>query len=58
MAEELTIFEPGDKRASITPRDQWIRVGTLEEVRARGLTDVHGGACSLLVAYRLPLVGF
>jgi nitrite reductase/ring-hydroxylating ferredoxin subunit len=60
--------EPVDKRASNPPRDQWIRVGTLEEVRARGLTVVHGGACPLLVVHdrgsvfaldnRCPHLGF
>jgi nitrite reductase/ring-hydroxylating ferredoxin subunit len=68
MAEAVTISKPVDKRASIPPRDQWIRVGTLEEVRARGLTVVHGGACPLLVVYdrgsvfaldnRCPHLGF
>jgi nitrite reductase/ring-hydroxylating ferredoxin subunit len=47
---------------------EWIRVGTLEEVKARGLVVVHGGACPLLVVHdrgniyaldnRCPHLGF
>ena len=68
MADVVTMSEPVDKRAPIAPRDQWIRVGTLEDITARGLTVVHGGACPLLVVHdrgsvfaldnRCPHLGF
>jgi len=68
MADVVTMSEPVDKRAPIAPRDLWIRVGTLEEITARGLTVVHGGACPLLVVHdrgsvfaldnRCPHLGF
>jgi len=48
--------------------DEWIRVGTLEELKARGMIVVRGGACPLLVVYhrdsvfaldnRCPHLGF
>src|SRR6266849_1191484 len=60
--------EPGDNRAPEAPTDDWIRVGTLEELKARGMTVVHGGGCPLLVVYdrgsvfaldnRCPHLGF
>jgi len=56
--------EPRDKHST----DEWIRVGTLDELKARGMTVVHGGSCPLLVAHdrgkffaldnRCPHLGF
>jgi len=31
--------------------DEWIRAGTLEELKARGMVVVRGGACPLLVVH-------
>ena len=48
--------------------DEWIRAGTLEELKARGMVVVRGGACPLLVVHhrecffaldnRCPHLGF
>jgi nitrite reductase/ring-hydroxylating ferredoxin subunit len=48
--------------------DEWIRVGTLDELKARGMVVVRGGACPLLVVHhrdgvfaldnRCPHLGF
>jgi nitrite reductase/ring-hydroxylating ferredoxin subunit len=56
--------ETPDERST----DQWIRVGTLEELKARGMVVVRGGACPLLVVHhrdsvfaldnRCPHLGF
>jgi nitrite reductase/ring-hydroxylating ferredoxin subunit len=50
------------------PSADWVRVGTLEELKAKGMTVVRGGACPLLVVYdrggvfaldnRCPHLGF
>ncbi|HKM68599.1 MAG TPA: Rieske (2Fe-2S) protein [Stellaceae bacterium] len=60
--------KPGDDQAPEFLTDDWVRVGTLEELRARGMTVVHGGACPLLVVHdrdrvfaldnRCPHLGF
>jgi nitrite reductase/ring-hydroxylating ferredoxin subunit len=59
---------PGDNRVPRSPTDDWIRVGTLEDLKAKGTTVVHGGACPLLVVHdrgsvfaldnRCPHLGF
>src|ERR1700740_1837427 len=56
--------EPLDKHST----DEWIRVGTPEELKARGMTVVHGGSCPFLVVHdrgkffaldnRCPHMGF
>ena len=59
--------KPAGKKAALVPT-QWIRVGTLEEIKARGITIVHGDSCPLIVVYdsgnvyaldnRCPHLGF
>jgi len=39
--------EPRDEHSA----DEWIRVGTLEELKARAMIVVRGGACPLLVVH-------
>src|ERR1700740_996632 len=56
--------EPLDQHST----DEWIRVGTPEELKARGMTVVHGGSCPFLVVHdrgkffaldnRCPHLGF
>ena len=60
--------KPGDKRAPELSTDDWIEIGTLEGLKAKGKTVVHGGACPLLVVHdrdsvfaldnRCPHLGF
>lgn len=59
--------KPVGKKSALAPAE-WIRVGTLEEVKARSVTVVHGDTCPLLVVYdrgnvyaldnRCPHLGF
>jgi nitrite reductase/ring-hydroxylating ferredoxin subunit len=56
------------KRASAARSDDWIRVGTPDQLAASGMMVVHGGACPLLVVHdrgkvfaldnRCPHLGF
>jgi nitrite reductase/ring-hydroxylating ferredoxin subunit len=60
--------KPDDTRAADRSADDWIRVGTLDELKAKGMAVVHGGACPLLVVHdrnnvfaldnRCPHLGF
>jgi nitrite reductase/ring-hydroxylating ferredoxin subunit len=60
--------KPGHDQARELPTDDWVRIGILEELRASGMTVVHGGACPLLVVHdrdrvfalddRCPHLGF
>ena len=60
--------EPRDNRGRGPPADDWVRAGTLEELKARGTVVVRGGACPLLVVHhrdsvfaldnRCPHLGF
>lgn len=62
MSQSNSKREPGPRT------DDWIRVGTLEELKASGMTVAHGGACPLLVVHdrgnvfaldnRCPHLGF
>src|SRR5712691_6888793 len=68
MADRGHMSRPGDQRTPEPPTNDWIRVGTLEELKAKGMTVVHGGACPLLVVHdrgsvfaldnRCPHMGF
>jgi nitrite reductase/ring-hydroxylating ferredoxin subunit len=60
--------EPGSKRRSTPRPDDWIRVGTLEELKSNGMTLVRASPCPLVVVYergkifaldnRCPHLGF
>ena len=62
------MLERRDNRSRKPPADDWIRAGTLEELKARPLTVVRGGTCPLLVVHdrgkffaldnRCPHLGF
>src|SRR6267143_3812035 len=62
------MFKPGDKEAAEPPTDDWVCVGTLDELKAKGMTVLRGGSCPLLVVHnqdgvfaldnRCPHLGF
>jgi nitrite reductase/ring-hydroxylating ferredoxin subunit len=62
------MFTPGDKGTVGPPAGDWIRAGTLDELKAKGMTVVRGGVCPLLVVHdrdsvyaldnRCPHLGF
>jgi nitrite reductase/ring-hydroxylating ferredoxin subunit len=50
------MFKPGDKGAAEPPTDDWIRAGTLEELKAKGIIVLRGGVCPLLVVHNQDTV--
>src|SRR5256714_2605406 len=60
--------KPGDKGSAGPPTGAWIRAGTLEQLKAQGMTVLRGAACPLLVVHnqgsvyaldnRCPHLGF
>ena len=62
------MFKPGDKGSARPPTGDWIRAGTLEQLKAQGMTVLRGPACPLLVVHnqgsvyaldnRCPHLGF
>ena len=62
------MFKPGDKGSAGPPTGDWIRAGTVEQLKAQGMTVLRGAACPLLVVHnqgsvyaldnRCPHLGF
>jgi nitrite reductase/ring-hydroxylating ferredoxin subunit len=62
------MLERRDNQGPEPPADDWVRAGTLEELKARRMTVVRGGTCPLLVVHdrgkffaldnRCPHLGF